>query len=137
MTPSDSHTWCLMMSLSRTLLVIFLHGPESTHKNGIVKTFTHTAIPIRPCTLLKQRAKPNTTPSFTGPLPVQCGGGRRSGSLADSPQDCSTSEAFCVCVCINKKIVQTRDVIDDVYGLVTEALTARCDGDVVSTHCIL
>ena len=27
-------------------LDIFLHGPESAHKNGIVKTFTHTSIPI-------------------------------------------------------------------------------------------
>ena len=39
---------------------IFLHGPESMHKYGIGKTFTHTAIPIHPCTLLKQRAKPST-----------------------------------------------------------------------------
>ena len=35
-------------------LDIFLHGPESAHKNGIVKTFTHTCIPIHPCTHLKQ-----------------------------------------------------------------------------------
>ncbi len=41
-------------------LDIFLHGPESARKNGIVKTFTHTSIPIHPCTLLKQRAKPST-----------------------------------------------------------------------------
>ena len=34
-------------------LDIFLHGPESAHKNCIVKTFTHTSIPIHPCTLLK------------------------------------------------------------------------------------
>ena len=27
-------------------LDIFLHGPESAHKNGIGKTFTHTSIPI-------------------------------------------------------------------------------------------
>ena len=27
-------------------LDIFLHGPVSAHKNGIVKTFTHTSIPI-------------------------------------------------------------------------------------------
>ena len=33
---------------------IFLHGPETAHKNGILKTFTHTSIPIHPCTLLKQ-----------------------------------------------------------------------------------
>ena len=41
-------------------LHIFLHGPESARKNGMVKTFTHTSIPIHPCTLLKQRAKPST-----------------------------------------------------------------------------
>ena len=38
-------------------LDIFLHGPESARKNGILKKFTHTAIPIQPCALLKQRAK--------------------------------------------------------------------------------
>ena len=37
---------------------------------------------------------PNMMPSFTCPLRVQRGGGRRPGSLADAPQDCSTSEAF-------------------------------------------
>ena len=36
-------------------LDIYLHGPESAHKNGIVKTFTHTSIPIHPCTLLKEK----------------------------------------------------------------------------------
>ena len=46
-------------------LDIFLHGPESAHKNGILKTFTHTSIPIHPCTLLKnekekERAKRST-----------------------------------------------------------------------------
>ena len=35
-------------------LDIFLHGPESAHRNGIVKTFTHTSIPIQPCILLKK-----------------------------------------------------------------------------------
>ena len=40
-------------------LDIFLHGPESTHKNGILQTLTHTSIPIHPCTLPKQRAKPS------------------------------------------------------------------------------
>ena len=43
----------------------FLHGPESAHNNGIVKTFTHTSIPTHPCTLIKkerekQRAKRST-----------------------------------------------------------------------------
>ena len=63
-------------------LDILLHGPESAHKNGIVKTFTHTSIPTHPCTLLKQTNSktlnsPNMTPSFSCPLPVQCAGGRR------------------------------------------------------------
>ena len=147
-------------------LNIFLHGPESARKNGIVKTFTHTSIPIHPRILLKKKPhkqqKENAqltkhdafiywssscpvcwratfrmfgtcstsealSPKtilienicesvqqilqhslagknaqltkhdafcFTGPLPVQCGGRRRPGSLADAPQDCSTSEDF-------------------------------------------
>ena len=80
-------------------LDIFLHGPESTHKNGIVKTFTHTSIPIHPCTLLKQTKSKilnllNMIVSFTCVLPVQCFAFERSGSLADAPQDCSTTEAF-------------------------------------------
>ena len=42
-----------------------LQGLGSTHKNGMVKTFTHTSIPIHPCTLLenekeKERAKRST-----------------------------------------------------------------------------
>ena len=37
---------------------------------------------------------PNMMLSFTGPLPLHCGGGRRPGSLADAPQDCSTSEGL-------------------------------------------
>ena len=91
-------------------LDIFLHGPESAYKNGIVKTFTHTSIPTHPFTLLKikiiktfkKRKKkkrkmlnsPNMMLSFSGPLPVQYGDGRRPGRLAPSPQDCSTVEAF-------------------------------------------
>ena len=67
-------------------LDIILHGPESAHKNDIGKTFTHTSIPIHPCTLLKQTKSKtlnslNMTPSFTCPLPVQRGGGRRTGAL--------------------------------------------------------
>ena len=45
------------MSLTRTLQVrldIFLHGPESANKNGILKTLTHSSFPIRTCTLLKR-----------------------------------------------------------------------------------
>ena len=73
---------------------IFLHGPESAHKNSIGKTFTHTSIPIHPCTLLKKCKNnnskmlnsPNMTPLFPGPLPVPCAGGRFSGSLAPDPR---------------------------------------------------
>ena len=37
-------------------LDILLHGPESAHKNGIVKTFIHTSIPIHtPSILLKKK----------------------------------------------------------------------------------
>ena len=83
-------------------LDIFLHGPESAHKNGILKSFNHTSIPIQPRTLLKKREKkrkrkklnsPNIMPSFSCPLPVHCGGGRWPESLADAPQDYSTTEA--------------------------------------------
>ena len=77
-------------------LDIFLHGPESAHQNDIRKTFTHTSIPIHPCTLLKKKEtknnnskmlnSPNMMPLLTGPLPVQCAGGRFSGSLAPAPR---------------------------------------------------
>ena len=42
-----------------------------------------------PKTKSKTLNSPNMTPSFSCPLPVQCGGGRRPGSLADAPQHCS------------------------------------------------
>ena len=48
-------------------LDIFLHGPESTHKNGIGKTFTHTSIPIH---LSKLRAKSTTYWTWFFPLLV-------------------------------------------------------------------
>jgi len=46
---------------------------------------------------------PNMMPFFTGPLPVQCGGGRRPGSLADATQDWSTSEDFSPRIVLTKK----------------------------------
>ena len=88
-------------------LDIFLHGPQSAHKNSIVNTLTHTSIPIQPCTLLRKRRKkketknknkmlnsPNIMLSFTGPLPVQCGAGRRQGRMAPALWECSTVEVF-------------------------------------------
>ena len=98
-------------------LDIFLHGPESAHKNDIVKTFTHTSIPIHPCTLLKQTNRktlnsPNMTLSLSCPLPVQSGSGRPPGSLAHAPHDCYTSQAFPprtvltenICRCVQHKL---------------------------------
>ena len=55
MVPDD-----VIADIAGQALDIFLHDPESAQKNDIVKTFTHTSIPIHPCTLLKQRAKPST-----------------------------------------------------------------------------
>ena len=77
MEPDD----VVIADIAGQALDIFLHGPESAHKNGIVKTFTHTSIPIHPCTLLKKKKEkkkkkgkmlnlPNMMPSFTGPLLV-------------------------------------------------------------------
>ena len=47
----------IIADIAGQALDIFLHGPESAHKNGIVKAFTHTSIPIHPCTLLKKKKK--------------------------------------------------------------------------------
>ena len=44
----------VIVDIAGQALNIFLHGPESAHKNGIVKTFTHTSIPINPRILLKK-----------------------------------------------------------------------------------
>ena len=46
----------------------------------------------------------NMIPFFTGPLPVQCGGGRRPGSLVDATRDCSTSEDFSPRTVLTKNI---------------------------------
>ena len=43
-------------------------------------------------------------PFFTGPLPVQCGGGQRPGNLADATQDWSTSEHFSPRTVLTKNI---------------------------------
>ena len=96
-------------------LGIVLHGPESTHKNGIVKTNIHSHIhshpPIHTPNTKSVINSLNVTPSLSCPLPVQSGGGRRPGSLADAPHDCSTSEAFSprtvltenICRCVQHK----------------------------------
>ena len=117
-------------------LDIFLHGPESAHKNDIVKTFTHTSSLIHPCTLLKQTNRktlnsPNTTPSLTCPLPVQSGSGRLPGGLADAPHDCSTSEAFQprtvltenICRCVQRKL---RHLPTTMPFLITSTISLSC-----------
>ena len=118
-------------------LDIFLHGPESAHKNGILKTFTHTSIPKHPRTLLQKKKKCKTLNSrnmmlsFTGPLPVYCAGGRRPESLADAPQDCSTSEAFSprtvltdnICRCV-QQILQHRPAT--IPFLTTSTIPVSC-----------
>ena len=117
-------------------LDIFLHGPESAHKNGIVKTFTHTSIPIHPCVLLKQTKSKilnllNMILSFTCALPVQCGAGRRPGSLADAPQDCSTTEAFSprtvltenICRCVQQRNLKNPAIT---AFLTTSTITLSC-----------
>ena len=47
---------------------------------------------------------PSMMPFFTGLFPVQCGGGRRPGSVADATQDCSTSEDFSPRTVLTKNI---------------------------------
>ncbi len=76
-------------------LDIFLHGPESAHKNGIVKTFTHTSIPIHPCTLLKKKRKKKKEGKnaqltkhdafLYWSSSCRCSGCRLAGSLAPPP----------------------------------------------------
>ena len=119
--PGDSDTWTdvVIADIGGQALDIFLHGPESAHKNDIVKTFTHTSNPIQPCTLLKKKKKKKgkssthqMTLSLSCPLPVQSGSGRPPGSLAHAPHDCSTSQAFPprtvltenICRCVQHKL---------------------------------
>ena len=54
---------------------------------------------------------PNMMPSFNCPLPIQCGGGRLSASLAPAPQDFSTSEAF------SPRTVLTENICRCVQGI--------------------
>ena len=89
MEPDD----VVIADIAGQALDIFLHGPESAHKNGIVKTFTHISIPMHATQKKKKKKKkkrkmlnsPKMMPSFTGPLFVQCAGWRLSGSLAPAP----------------------------------------------------
>ena len=75
----------IIMDIAGQALDIFLHGPESTHKNSIVKTsysHIHSHIPMhtpqrneKTTKTSKMLNSPNIIPLFTGPPPVQCAGG--------------------------------------------------------------
>ncbi len=139
-----SDIWCLhgdvvIADITGQAMDIFLHGPDSAHKNGIVKTFTHTCIPIHTCTHLKQTKSKtfnslNMTPSFTCPLPVQRGGGRRPGVFADAPRDCSTSEAFSprtvltenICRCVQHILHILQHFPTTMPFLTTSTITFSC-----------
>ena len=81
------------------------------HKNGIGKTFTHTSIPIHPCTLLKKCKNnnskmlnsPNMMPLFPGPLPVPCAGGRFFRKLGTW----STADALSARTLLTEKICES------------------------------
>ena len=65
-------------------LDICLHGPESARKHGMVKTFTHTSIPMHTTkTKSKTLNSPNMTPSFSCPLlcSVALGDGREARQM--------------------------------------------------------
>ena len=124
--PPQADSWCLgqvephdpvISDIGGQALDIVLHGPESAHKNGNVKANIHSHIhshpPMQtPNTKSKTINSLNVTPWLSCPLPVQSGGGRRPGSLADAPHDYSTSEAFSprtvltkhICRCVQHKL---------------------------------
>ncbi len=106
----------VIADIGHQALDIVHHGPESAHEIGIVKTIIHSHIhshpPMHtPKTKSKTVNSLNVTPSLSCPLPVQSGGGRRPGSLADAPHDCSTSESSSprtvltenICRCVQHK----------------------------------
>ena len=86
-------------------LDIFLHGPESAHKNGILKTFTHTSIPMQPRTLKKTNKKQLTKhDAFVELSKVVVGDGQEAWQLllstAPRPRPPRTvlTENICRCV---------------------------------------
>ena len=85
---------------------------QEWHRKDI-HSHIHSHLPMHtPKTKSKTLNSPEMKPSFSCPLPVQSGGGRRPGSLADAPHDCSTSEAFSprtvltenICRCVQHKV---------------------------------
>ena len=71
------------------------------------------------------------TPSFSCPLPIESGGGRRPGNLADAPHDCSTSEAFSPRTVVTKHIYRCvqhklKHFLTTMAFLTTSTLTLSC-----------
>ena len=81
----------LTENICESVQQILQHSPAEKNKN-------------KNKTKQKTLNSPNMMPFFTGSLPVQCGGGRRPGSLADATQDCSTSEDFSPRTVLTKNI---------------------------------
>ena len=63
---------------------------QEWHRKDIHSHIIHSHPAMHtPKTKNKTLNSPNMTPSFSNPLPVQCCGGRRPGSLTDAPRHCS------------------------------------------------
>ena len=70
---------------------------QETHRKDIHShILSHSPIDIHN-TKSKTFNSLNMWRPFCSTLPVQCGGGRLSGSLADAPQECSTFPTQCCC----------------------------------------
>ena len=65
--------------------------------------------------------------SFSGPLPVQCTGGRRPGRLADASQGCSTSEAFSPRTVLTENICRCfEQILEPSLGTILECVSFVC-----------
>ena len=85
----------LTENICESVQQILQHSPAEKNENNEKKKNKTKKKPLN---------SPNMMPFFTGPLSVQCGGGRRPGSLADATQDCSTSEDFSPRTVLTKNI---------------------------------
>ena len=83
----------LTENIGQSAQQILQHSPAIM---TFIRTSTLTDPPMHTPKATKSETlnSPNMTPSFTCPLPVQCGGRRPPGSLADALHDWSTSEVF-------------------------------------------
>ena len=104
---------------------------QEWHRKDIHSHIHSHPVMRTPKTKSKTLNSPNMTPSFSNPLPVQCCGGLRPGSLVDAPQHCSTSEAFSprtvltenICRCV-QEIIEHRPAI--MPFLTTSTITHSC-----------